>query len=313
MTMNENIRKLRLQKRLSQERLGEMLGVSAQAVSKWEQGTTSPDISLLPIIAECFGVTIDSLFEGAPARKYPGYGEERQELFAVYERSEGTDEDFKRAAEAYGEVILSGKAGAEDYLCYGILHRIRARRDLDKALYYYRRAIREGNEKRDLQWMAAHQTLTNLLVDMGRVEEALEEHRIWCEKEPDTAWAHVSYSYALERAGRMEEAWKELESALLLDPDDMNVLTAAGDLCAKLGRHEEALEYWDRISEDSSSISHLFSKAETLAHIGEREKAIAQYEEILVWLKEHGYNMELESEYPCRRIAELQREIADRQ
>lgn len=40
MTMNENIRKLRLQKRLSQERLGEMLGVSAQAVSKWEQGVS---------------------------------------------------------------------------------------------------------------------------------------------------------------------------------------------------------------------------------------------------------------------------------
>ena len=60
MTMNENIKTLRLQKRLSQEALGELLGVSAQAVSKWEQGLTSPDISLLPALAECFGVTIDS-------------------------------------------------------------------------------------------------------------------------------------------------------------------------------------------------------------------------------------------------------------
>ena len=77
MTMNENIKTLRLQKRLSQEALGELLGVSAQAVSKWEQGITSPDISLLPIMAECFGVTIDSLFQGVPKRKYPGYGTER--------------------------------------------------------------------------------------------------------------------------------------------------------------------------------------------------------------------------------------------
>ena len=38
MTMNENIKTLRLQKRLSQEALGELLGVTAQAVSKWEQG-----------------------------------------------------------------------------------------------------------------------------------------------------------------------------------------------------------------------------------------------------------------------------------
>ena len=108
MTMNEKIKNLRLQKRLSQESLGELLGVSAQAVSKWEQGITSPDISLLPIIADCFGVTIDSLFEGMPKRRFPGYGGERQELFAIYESSEGTDEDFKRAADAYSEVILSG-------------------------------------------------------------------------------------------------------------------------------------------------------------------------------------------------------------
>ena len=40
MTMNEKIKNLRLQKRLSQENLGEFLGVSAQAVSKWEQGVS---------------------------------------------------------------------------------------------------------------------------------------------------------------------------------------------------------------------------------------------------------------------------------
>ncbi len=305
MTLNEKIKNLRLQKRLSQESLGELLGVSAQAVSKWEQGITSPDISLLPLIADCFGVTIDSLFEGMPKRKYPGYGSTRMELLAIYESSKGTDEDFKRAADAYSEVILSGKAEAEDYLYYGVLHRIRSGRDIEKALYYYRRAIAESAEKHDLQWMAAHQTLTNLLVDLGRVEEAVEEHRKWCEEEPDMAWAHVSYSYALNRAGRLEEAWQELEIALHLDPEDMNVLTAAGDLCAKLGRYEEAIAYWDRVSDDSTSISHLFSKAQMLADIGERERAIKQYEEILAWLEAHGYNLELEGVYPRRRMEEL--------
>lgn len=305
MTMNEKIKNLRLQKRLSQESLGELLGVSAQAVSKWEQGITSPDISLVPIIADCFGVTIDSLFEGMSKRRFPGYGGERQELLAIYESSEGTDEDFKRAADAYSEVILSGKAEAEDYLYYGILHRVRAHRDIEKALYYYRRAIAESKDKHDLQWMAAHQTLTNLLVDLGRVEEAVEEHRKWCEEEPDMAWAHVSYSYALDRAGRLDKAWQELEIALRLDPKDMNVLTAAGDLCARLGRYDEAIVYWDSVSKDSTSISHLFSKAEMLAKIGEKEKAIRQYEEILEWLEDQGYNMELESVYPLRRIEEL--------
>jgi len=307
MTLNEKIKNLRLKKRLSQESLGELLGVSAQAVSKWEQGITSPDISLLPLISDCFGVTIDSLFEGMPKRRFPGYGGERQELLAIYESSNGTDEDFKRAADAYSEVILSGKAGAEDYLYYGILHRIRSHRDIEKALYYYRRAIAESKDKHDLQWMAAHQTLTNLLADLGRAEEAVEEHRKWCDAEQDMAWAHVSYSYALDKAGRLDEAWKELEVALRLDPEDMNVLNAAGDLCAKLGRYEDAILYWDRISKDSTSISHLFSKAEMLAKIGKKEKAIKQYEEILEWLEQHGYNMELEGVYPRQRIEEIKK------
>ena len=308
MALNATIRSLRLQRRMTQEGLGELLGVSAQAVSKWEQGITSPDISLLPAMAECFGVTIDSLFGGVPIRRYPGYGGERQELFALYENSEGTDEDFRRAAEAYSEVILSGKASCEDYLRYGMLHRIRASRDVEMALYYYRRAIAEGNSQRDLQWMAAHQTLTNLLVELGRVEEAVAEQCKWREEEPDSAWAHVAYAYALERSGRMDEAWEELEIALGIDSEDMNVLTATGDLCAKRGHYEEAIGYWDRIPKDSASISHLFSKAEMLADIGKKESAIRQYEEILAWLEEHGYNMELESGYLLCRLEELKKD-----
>lgn len=68
MKIHENIRKLRLQKHFSQEELGVRLGISGQAVSKWEQGLTSPDISLLLPLAECFGVTIDSLFGDALSR-----------------------------------------------------------------------------------------------------------------------------------------------------------------------------------------------------------------------------------------------------
>lgn len=43
--------------------LAETLGVTAQAVSKWETKTNSPDIALIPKIAELFDVSIDELFE----------------------------------------------------------------------------------------------------------------------------------------------------------------------------------------------------------------------------------------------------------
>ncbi len=53
---------------LTQAELAEMLGVSCQAVSKWEQQTNCPDIMLLPELARIFGVTIDELF-GDPGKR----------------------------------------------------------------------------------------------------------------------------------------------------------------------------------------------------------------------------------------------------
>ena len=47
---------------MTQEELGNLLNVSAQAVSKWEQLLTSPDIMLLPEIAKVFDISIDELF-----------------------------------------------------------------------------------------------------------------------------------------------------------------------------------------------------------------------------------------------------------
>lgn len=86
------------------------------------------------------------------------------------------------------------------------------------------------------------------------------EHQSWRDAEPDCAWAHVSYAYALSKAGRLEEAHREVQEALCLDDNDIN---------------------------------------------GQRETAIRQFEEILVWLESHGFNMQLEGMHPRRRIQEL--------
>ncbi len=62
MNIAGNIKQLRQQNNLTQEQVAGKLGVSNQAVSKWEVGANTPDIALLPEIAHLFGVTIDSLF-----------------------------------------------------------------------------------------------------------------------------------------------------------------------------------------------------------------------------------------------------------
>lgn len=59
--LGENIRKLRREKELTQEELADIFSVSPQAISRWEKGTTYPDITMLPTIAGYFDVTLDDL------------------------------------------------------------------------------------------------------------------------------------------------------------------------------------------------------------------------------------------------------------
>ncbi len=63
MSLSENIKELRTKKGLTQEQLAEMLGVSAQAVSKWERCETYPDGSLLVPLASKLEVSLDRLFD----------------------------------------------------------------------------------------------------------------------------------------------------------------------------------------------------------------------------------------------------------
>ncbi len=63
MILGNKIAELRKEKSMTQEALANKLGVSNQAVSKWEANQSCPDIQLLPQIADIFGVTLDSLFD----------------------------------------------------------------------------------------------------------------------------------------------------------------------------------------------------------------------------------------------------------
>lgn len=61
MNLGEKLQDLRNRERLSQEELAEKIGISRQAISKWESGQSTPDLKKLIMLSELYDVTIDSL------------------------------------------------------------------------------------------------------------------------------------------------------------------------------------------------------------------------------------------------------------
>ena len=90
------IKRLRAEQGVTQDALAEYLGISYQAVSKWETGTTLPDITLLPKLAVFFGVRIDELFS-------VNHEDELERIDAMLQRETMTDQNY-----AYAKRILDG-------------------------------------------------------------------------------------------------------------------------------------------------------------------------------------------------------------
>ena len=65
------IAKLRKSKGLTQRELGDMVGVGFRAVSKWETGLTSPDISIINDLSKILGISADELLKGETKEKLP--------------------------------------------------------------------------------------------------------------------------------------------------------------------------------------------------------------------------------------------------
>jgi len=115
--LSERILSLRKEKVLTQEALAQQLGVSFQAVSKWENEQSCPDIALLPLLADIFEVPIDSLFgRQAPVPETPPEKEEpATETTARHEPEWGNEPVFS----ACGALPWPDDRELRGVLCWG--------------------------------------------------------------------------------------------------------------------------------------------------------------------------------------------------
>ena len=107
MILSENIRAYRLKRGYTQEQLANLLGVSPQAVSRWETSDTMPDTALLPAIANTLETSIDALF-GVVSN-------DRTSLYDAIERfvtaADSEEEQIKRI---YELIVAGNKAARGD-------------------------------------------------------------------------------------------------------------------------------------------------------------------------------------------------------
>lgn len=103
--LSQQIAALRRERGLTQEQLGQLVGVSAQAVSKWEKGG-APDVELLPVLADRLGVTVDRLF-GRASEASGDLGEQLFRWFHTIPKEERLWRLFRLLAGSFLNIYFS--------------------------------------------------------------------------------------------------------------------------------------------------------------------------------------------------------------
>lgn len=291
-----NLRRLRLEKKLTQEQVADKLGVSAQSVSRWECGSTYPDVMLLPEIARLYGVTVDDLYR----EKIGAYANYADRLGSVYEATRNP-EDFIRAEQEYKKLFKRGEHTADDLRSFGILHEMMLRYCAQTAMEYYGRVITQyAREAPDVVYRTRVQRLA-LLAQLGRAQEGLAEQ---LEKVKGSCcideWLLMQSAcyHAGDYAGMyawFQKGRAEFENKAQMPADRLAILYSNGaDACWQMERREEALALWNRALElDPGLYDARYAMGFHYEQTGDYGKALEIWEDIVRRLAHDGYEEEL--------------------
>ena len=272
MEIGKQIKSLRQKRCITQEEMSQHFGVTPQAISKWERGVTTPDISLLPDISAYFGVTIDELFAISDdtrmariqnmlwdnryfdpkevedtckflldkGRREPDNGE----VYAFLAEIENhlTSEHHEKAEE-YAKEALSREPGlrnahSELNIAMGGLCPDWNGRNHYIQIKYYQEYIQKNPE----DWRA-YMWLMDQLIDDYRLDEA----EIYCNRLSEF---HSSYRVALYRGiiawqrGNREEAFQIWNQMQADNANEWCVYHNIADYLVRSGRFDEGMVYY---------------------------------------------------------------------
>lgn len=337
MNIGRKIKNLRLQKSVTQEELAAHLSISPQAISKWENDVTTPDIQLLPALSAFFGVTIDELFNMA----------DNMHLERI-ENMIGTKRILSKTDYEYAQKFLKEKLEDKDYKGKSLslladLHNHEAAAHSEKAEYYGKEALKEEPNKKNnhtaLMW-AQRGTMTDWnytnhhkriayyqqfvkenpdyprgymylldeLIADRRLEEA-EDTLVQMKAVEDDCRVKMYEGEILWTKGKYEKAYNVWGDMVKAEPDNWLVYAYVADKYARDCKYEEAISFNKKAIQLQPSPKYI-DGAECIAHIyeikKEYEKAIEAWQEVICQLKEEWNITEGEAvDRPNREIIRL--------
>ena len=340
MELGKKIRQLRFKAGLTQEQLAEKLGIGPQSVSKWENAAAMPDITLLPVLAETFGVSIDDLFDLTTEQRLNRI-ENRMELeeelpsdvFREYEeflKGQLASEPYKkRAAELIAFLywhrmnVFAEKASrcAKDAIrlspgekgCQWILQKAAGHAAWDwnvsnhtKAIDFYRELAEENPTLR----MPLFYLLDNLIADhrADEAEQALARLRRLEDVDPivcEVYRAHIALARFDEPA-----ADRIIGELLAAHPEDSVCLFEAAQYFAGKCDYEKAVDCYERSFAHTTRKPRFQDELMGIADIwqitGNWRKAAETYDRIIDLLEnEWGMTEEVELQHAKREKARL--------
>ena len=276
MQLANKIKQLRLKSGYTQDELANKIGVSAQAISKWENQVTTPDITLLPILSEVFGVTIDELFDLSIAQKL-----ERIENKLDIEE-ELTPQEFNDLESFLKNLLNENVEVRKTYYLLAYLYTHRLMSDSKKISKYGRQAIKLDPALRsNTQWMINKAEAGYCWDwDISNHSGLINFYKEVIKDNPDVYEPYHHLLWNLIADHRADEATYYLNKLKELRPDAKIITEAyrAGIALAKFNE-KEADEIMNNLAKEyGENDGFFFEMAQYYTKKGQYQEAIDLYE-----------------------------------
>lgn len=271
------IKTLRLSKSMTQEQLAQRLRVSPQAVSKWENGVTLPDIQLLPELSILLGASIDALFSMTDDKRM-----ERIDNM-LWDQRFLSREEFETEERFLKDKCLEPDAQARATLLLAELYCKRAREYRELASPLARKALELLPDYEKAAHTALFEAEGGVFPDWNAVNHhrTIEFYKDFIARHPFQRRAYFWLLDLLIADGRCEEARAYLAKADRLETSYHSDLYL-GMILEKEGKPEEAAACWERMTQkDPDNWQSWFARADRLAKRCAYPEAIALYEKAL--------------------------------